>query len=397
MSENDYIMETIDSSKYLQTNEIFYNCTECSSSIEILSIDNDECSIEFKCLNENNSHNKKTLIKEYINKMKDYNNIDINNDKCKIHDNQYEYYCLECNIHLCKECIKLKKHINHIKIILLEIQPSEKILNIFENMIKYYEDIIENIEKEKLRTIKYLQNKLEIYKNKLNDKKELKLIENKNKMEKELKLNNDTYINDIKEIIKKYMNEINLRKYKFENDINKIKNKYKLINEHFNIIYKNKIEESNINYKKILDKYEYDKKIDNMNNIKKLNEIIYNTYIAYNNNYFNSLNIINVLFNYHNKNIYNTSELIEEFENIMKMKKASEKRNYIVNCLKTPKKFRKKEVREIKYFPIKLINETLINEDEKENYSNNHRLFNTEIVRKKKRKKSNKRKSNKKL
>ena len=103
MSENDYIMETIDSTIYSQMNEINYNCTECSSSIEILSIDNDKCSIEFKCLNKNKSHNKKTLIKDYINKMKYYNNIDINNDICKIHDNKYEYYCLECNIHLCKE------------------------------------------------------------------------------------------------------------------------------------------------------------------------------------------------------------------------------------------------------------------------------------------------------
>ena len=49
MSENDYIMETIDSTIYSQMNEINYNYTERSSSIEILSIDNDKSSKEFKC------------------------------------------------------------------------------------------------------------------------------------------------------------------------------------------------------------------------------------------------------------------------------------------------------------------------------------------------------------
>ena len=36
--ENDYIMETSESSEQIQLNKIYYNCTECSSPIEILSI-----------------------------------------------------------------------------------------------------------------------------------------------------------------------------------------------------------------------------------------------------------------------------------------------------------------------------------------------------------------------
>ena len=45
----------------------FYNCTECSSAIEILSINENECSIEFQCIN--NNHKIKMLINEYINKI----------------------------------------------------------------------------------------------------------------------------------------------------------------------------------------------------------------------------------------------------------------------------------------------------------------------------------------
>ena len=63
--ENDYIMETKESSAQLELNEINYNCTECSSPIEIISINENECSIEFKCIN--NNHNKKISINKYIN------------------------------------------------------------------------------------------------------------------------------------------------------------------------------------------------------------------------------------------------------------------------------------------------------------------------------------------
>ena len=51
-------------------NDIFYNCTECSSLIDILSIDENKNIIEFKCLNKSCNDLKKTMtIKEYFEKM----------------------------------------------------------------------------------------------------------------------------------------------------------------------------------------------------------------------------------------------------------------------------------------------------------------------------------------
>ena len=81
-------------------NEIYYNCTECSSPIEILSFNQKENNIEFRCTNKN--HKINISIEEYINKMKTFNDKNINNDKCLIHNNKiYEFYCLDCNQHLC--------------------------------------------------------------------------------------------------------------------------------------------------------------------------------------------------------------------------------------------------------------------------------------------------------
>ena len=89
----------------LELNNCLYNCSECSSNIEILSLD--ENSIKFKC---NNNHNIILEIKEYLNKMKHYNNIKTNCDKCDKHKNEYLSYCFDCHIHLCKDCLKTREH-----------------------------------------------------------------------------------------------------------------------------------------------------------------------------------------------------------------------------------------------------------------------------------------------
>ena len=56
----------------LELNNCLYNCSKCSSNIEILSLD--ENKIKFIC---NNKHNIDIEIKEYLKKMKKY--LDMNN------------------------------------------------------------------------------------------------------------------------------------------------------------------------------------------------------------------------------------------------------------------------------------------------------------------------------
>ena len=59
-----------------ELNNYLYNCTECSSNIEILSLD--ENNIKFIC---SNNHNIDIEINDYLKKMKKYNNIKLNNEK----------------------------------------------------------------------------------------------------------------------------------------------------------------------------------------------------------------------------------------------------------------------------------------------------------------------------
>ena len=197
----------------LQLNNIYYNCSECSSIIEIISIDNNN--IEFKC---NNKHIKKMNIKEYLNKMKKYNNKNINDKICNIHNKEYFSYCFDCNIHLCQECIKLKIHNYHYKIYLMEIIPENKILNNIYDNIKKNKNIIDNLKKEKINKENKLKDILNNNINKIKDK-EINTI-NKNKKEENDKIN---------KYRKEYHNEIKQLKLEYENKIKEIKLKYKKI------------------------------------------------------------------------------------------------------------------------------------------------------------------------
>ena len=110
-NHNDLSPETPE--PLIDNNVKFYNCTECSSLIEILSINEDNNIIEFRCLNKDCHNAKKTMsIKEYFEKMEKNKKTSTNYDKCREHisckNNKYVSYCFDCNCHLCEECLKTK-------------------------------------------------------------------------------------------------------------------------------------------------------------------------------------------------------------------------------------------------------------------------------------------------
>ena len=282
-----------------------------SSLIEILSINENNNIIEYKCLNKNNNeHNKIMSIKEYLEQMSKYNNKNINIDYCSSHNNnKYMSFCFNCNKHLCKECIQSRIHLNHIKNNILEIQPFKEELDIIDAVIKDYKDKIEEMNIQKINKLKKLEKKLN--ENKIKEKKliEEKIENNNNNEKNELKKNYNKYMEDILVIKKKYEEQIKDRKNKFELENNIIKNKYKLIKERENINYEYKIEQLIKKYNNTISNLKYDKILDNMNSIKKLNEIVFKIYNIHNDNYYNALNIKNILLSFAKS---------EYFKNIMK-------------------------------------------------------------------------------
>jgi hypothetical protein len=117
----------------------FYNCSECSSPIELISFDTKN--IQFKCFNKNGGHKMTMPIKEYIEKMK-IHNIEMNKEKCVVnhHYQKYECYCLDCDMHLCEECLKTREHLYHNKIIMKEVMPKINELSMIKKILKGFKN-----------------------------------------------------------------------------------------------------------------------------------------------------------------------------------------------------------------------------------------------------------------
>ena len=164
--------------------DCFTICHQCLSAIEILNIKEENDTIELRCIKENKRYTMS--IKEYLKKIeeiKDKNTNEIK-DKCKIHErNNYICYCFDCKTHLCNECLKTRIHINHRKNNIIEIKPREEEKEIIDEVIRDYENKLEEkiIEKEK-KTKEYEEKKK---KEKKEKRKEEKKLERENKINEE--------------------------------------------------------------------------------------------------------------------------------------------------------------------------------------------------------------------
>ena len=227
--ENNSSEAPLPSPKEGETEELKNNnftiCPDCGSSIEILSINENNFSIKYKCLNEKNKHVETeftiaiSVYFENIKKIKE-NKIDELKDRCHIENhnlNKYVSYCLDCKCHLCDECLKTREHINHRKSNMIEIQPREEEIKLIKEVINDYRN-----EKEKLENIKNEQTK-EIKKSfekeikKEEDKYEEKRNTNKDEKEEKLRLNKNKYLSDLEDIKKEYEKQLKLRKNNYLN------------------------------------------------------------------------------------------------------------------------------------------------------------------------------------
>ena len=131
--EDEIQTQTSDKLELNDDNNIYYNCIKCKSLIEILSINEYDNTIEFKCQNKDNIIKIKN--EEYLKNIEKNKNINLK-DICEIHNNIYIIYCIDCKKQLCIKCLKSKNHIKHNKIIISELQPGEEDLKKLKNKCK---------------------------------------------------------------------------------------------------------------------------------------------------------------------------------------------------------------------------------------------------------------------
>ena len=303
----------------IKLKDIGYCCCFCSSLIEILYINENNDIIEFRCSNKNNIHEREIKIEEYLKRIKN-KNFEMNKDKCEEHKDIYQTFCLDCDKHLCNICLEDLSHIEHHKINFIEIQPIQGELETLEKIINYYEESEDNIRREKIRIKMQIKEPSLQYNEKINKIKNKKLKEIEDKKEKELAKNKEKYLKEIETIKKLYEKELKDKKVEYENNQNKIINQYKYSKEKINCLYQKKKERLDKKKEELENKLKSKEKIESLNNIKKINELVYQTYKMFPNNFYNAINVHHLIINYYKNNAYIKNNIIKNiFKNDQKI------------------------------------------------------------------------------
>ena len=307
--------------------------------------------------NNNNNYNDNNSINISINKnKKNLSDMDNNLNKCQKHNRLFTYFCLDCVIYLCDECISIqnpdsRKHIGHQSIKSEKIKQFnlEEVINKYNNLIQKKEKIINQIKntEEKMKIVHFEnelisncfsilnnynknenENKLDDLrenKNKINDfKKEIidnipkinnaiiNIIKRKEKIGYKNLLNN---LNDFENLLKAKNSEINLKENNNENEENdnilslnyitdvfsyKLKNvKEKYSNESIknDNFYEKTIKSNNYNVKITFNKINVKQQINmsiTLNNMKKnINNFLLHFYFFNNKKNYNRIEKLN--------------------------------------------------------------------------------------------------------
>jgi len=335
-----------------------YSCNKCSSTIKINSIDETEAKITFECLNQQENHRIQTLsINEYLksmvnniyisdkcsicqqtqnlsknslifeyctrckqvicdkckeNHIKNNNNIEhsfiYNNEKylkCLTHlqNNKYIVFCKECKMHLCRECLKSRKHLNHQKNALYELQLLEENKLNHSKIIDLLKEEMKKLNEEKNNKTKALKHKMNISKNKIKEEYENEINKNKQNLENKLNVKEERLEKELNDLKKKYLNEVQRMKNKFEEEKNEIICQYNKAEIDIKSLYDKKIYQvqQNINNDEdFLSLQKLEKTIKNRNDLIIINEILKNTQEKNENNYYFNENINNAIESFKN-------------------------------------------------------------------------------------------------
>lgn len=359
--------------KIVKDSSYSYICSECSSNIQILNVNEILNTITFECRNENmnNNHGKITIpISEYLEKMKNnifllnkcslcnkiqndfygiendsfkycfecnqvfcqvcinshnynYNNHTLinnneKNTKCKNHilnntNNDIIGYCLDCECEFCEKCIKSRKHLSHRKASIDEVRPLKEELDTIMIKINQYKDKILEIREKETNKINKIKETFSLKRKKIYDDNKIFIDKIKNEEQKKLVINN-----------KQFQEKKDLLKLKYESDIKELNNTFLSTRKNIIYDYKQKLEINDKNFKLQLDKMqtifdniikslEKEKNIKSYENLIKLNEIIYNSYDNQKDNFYYNLNVVTLSQDY--------NEQEKEKENEKKMSK----------------------------------------------------------------------------
>jgi hypothetical protein len=206
-------------------------------------------------------------------------------------------------MHLCRECLKSRKHLNHQKNALYELQLLEENKSNHSKIINLLKEEMKKLIEEKNNKTKTLKHRMKISKNKIKEEYENEININKQNLESELKAKEEKLERDLYDIRQKYLNDVQSMKNKFEEEKSEIICHYNKAEIDIKSLYDKKLYQDKQNFNNdedFLSLQKLDKKIKNRHDLIIINEILKNAQEKNENNYYFNENINNAIESFKN-------------------------------------------------------------------------------------------------
>ena len=206
-------------------------------------------------------------ISEYIDLMRNNKNNE-KGVRCFLHPKEKNSsFCFECNIHICEECKKSKKHIGYRKDDIIEVFVTDEIKKILNGIIDIYKERLEKLNKIKGENEAGLFNKKEDDKAKKDEQRKDKIKEIQKQLKKEL-LGNEKILNkNLYNLKLQYENKVNLCKSQFNINKEVINKKYERLIDYYNNIFNEELNKIEKEYNNYISNLEHNKKINTYQNL----------------------------------------------------------------------------------------------------------------------------------
>ena len=275
------------------------NINKCSLCITEKSIDNLKFYSKCKmiicngCINNHFEQNKNGCNNEFFINLKD------RGIKCVSHpNNENTCFCDNCQRHLCIDCLKSKKHRGHLRFSFLEIEPSEEEINKFISILEEFKKSKNELEIKQKPKLEKIENEIKEQEDNINKQFKDKVSKINEDMKNDIENEKKKVKEECDKLYQEYLSQVKLKVSNLEKIIKEISEKYEKIFNEEKKNYEKDMEELNIKfvtYIKTLNNDNLFLMINNLNNIIKINEIIYHSFLENKNNYYANINFNKIL------------------------------------------------------------------------------------------------------
>ena len=213
------------------------------------------------------------------------------------------------------DCLKSKNHRGHLRFSFLEIEPSEEEISKFISILEEFKKSKNKLENKQKSKMEKIENEIKEQEDNINKPFKDKVSKINEDMKNDIENEKKKVKEECDKLYQEYLNQVKLKVSNLEKIIKEIGEKYEKIFNEEKKNYEKDMEELNnkfVTYIKTLNNDNLFIMINNLNNIIKINEIIYHSFLENKNNYYANINFNKILSILENKNTEILKQLLKD-------------------------------------------------------------------------------------